>query len=145
MMTILAQAQAASSQSSLLITGAVVLGLTSILNLIVAGKQLLGGNKGERQIEPTQLAALQQQMEKNHTAAQSELRSQTSTLTKLDREVGEIKTSVGNVQNEVTTLRKEQKESEAGVFRRVNAISTESTETRTRVEILERQAKGGRG
>lgn len=85
--------------------------------------RLAGGKANERQIEPTSLAAIQQEM-----------RQQTQTLAKLDRESGETRAAVGSLREEVTRMRAEDIQ---GIFRRMNAISQESTETKTRVNILE--------
>lgn len=124
---LIAQA-AADGMLSYIVIGVVVVGLSSVLQLALSAKQLFGGNKGERQIEPTQLAGIA-----------AEMKSQTATLTKLDREMGETRTAVGGVKDEIVTLRAEQREEGEKMWRRINAISTESTETKTRVGALERE------
>ena len=124
MMTIFAQAQATSSQSSILIIGAVVIGLTAILNMVVAGKQLIGGNKGERQIEPTQLHAIT-----------SELRQQTVMLHGLGTESAATKASVESVKARVDELRADQRKDMDGVHTRIGGISRELAATTAKVEI----------
>jgi peptidoglycan hydrolase CwlO-like protein len=99
--------------------------------------RMAGGKANERQIEPTQLAALQAELRANHAANQSELKAQTATLNKLDREVGEIKTAVEGVKGECGKLSAE----DANQFKRINAISAESTATKTRVEGLEQRER----
>lgn len=115
----------------------VVTALGALLSLGVAFFALVraaSGKAGERQIEPTQLAALQQEMRNYHVSAQAELREQTNTLKKLDRESGETRAQMNSLREEVGRIRTEDIR---GIFTRMNAISTESTETRTRVGILE--------
>lgn len=131
MTPILAQAAAPSSDSMLvyLVIGVVVVGLSSILQLVLAGKQLIGGNKGERQIEPTQIAAIQ-----------SELRTQTLTLNKLDREMGGMSSQVKAVDEKIDA----QTVQVDNAFKRINAISIESAAVRARVDGLERREGGPR-
>ncbi len=139
MIPLLAQAAPPDSTVQYLVVGMFVLGLSAVLQLALTAKQLFGGNKGERQIEPTQLASLQQQFERYHQENKNELKSQTATLNKLDRESGETKIAVEAVKGEVANLRKIQVDENEKMFRRINAISTESTETRTRVDGLEKR------
>ena len=86
------------------------------------------GKAGERQVEPTQLAALQQQLEKNHEANQRHLSVQTSMLSAINREVGEVKTAVDIVKKDVD-----------GFHQRVGGISRELAATSARVDGLEKR------
>lgn len=118
---ILAQAHAAAAgpdQATLMI-GVVVVALSALLQLILAGKQLLAGNKGERQIEPTQLAGIT-----------AELKAQTATLAKLDREMGETKAGIKAVDDKITA----QGEQVENAFKRINAISIESSSVKARLD-----------
>jgi hypothetical protein len=120
-MPLLAQALGAQPDSTLsyLVVGIVVVGLSSLVQLALAGKQLFGGNKGERQIEPTQLAGIT-----------AELKTQTATLAKLDREMGEAKAGIKAVDEKITS----QGVQVENAFRRINAISTESSQVRARLD-----------
>ncbi len=117
-MILLAQAAAASEPTlSYLVTGIVVVALTSIVQLALATKQLLGGNKGERQIEPTQLHAIV-----------SELKDQTKTLGDIKVDVGVTKAQVAKVDTEVT-----------GLHARIGGVSRDLAANIARVEGLERR------
>lgn len=118
-------AQTDATHSALLpylIVGMVVLGLSSIIQLALAAKQLFGGNKGERQIEPTQMQGVI-----------SELKSQTITLNIINRETGELKTQIKAVDQKIDA----QGQQVENAFRRINAISIESAGVKTRVDGLE--------
>ena len=122
MCTLLAQSLAAAPDSSLvgyLVIGVVVVGLSSLVQLALASKQLFGGNKGERQIEPTQLASIA-----------AEMATQTSTLNKLDREMGEAKAGIKAVDDKISAQGKNIDDA----FRRINAISQESAGLKARIE-----------
>lgn len=122
MCTLLAQSLPAGPDTSLvgyLVIGVVVVGLSSLVQLALASKQLFGGNKGERQIEPTQLAGIT-----------SELKAQTITLTKLDREMGETKAGVRAVDDKIT----KQGQEVDNAFKRINAISIESAQVKSRLD-----------
>jgi len=116
-----------------IVIGIVVIGLSSLASVGVSLFTLIrmsSGKDAERQIEPTALHAIT-----------SELKAQTLTLNKLDRESGEISIRVENVVTEMGTLRGDVKAMELNVFKRVNAISSESTRTVTRVDGLEDREK----
>lgn len=104
----------------------VVLALVALSTLVLQLKQLLGGNKGERQIEPTSLAAIT-----------TELGKQTLTLNKLDREMGEVKTSIGSINYNMAAVAATQVRETENAFRRINAISIETAGVSARVEGLE--------
>jgi len=106
-------AAAAESDPSSLTVGMVAVGLLLLLNLALTAKQLFGENKGERQIEPTQLAAIQ-----------TEQKAQTALLTTLNREVGTLSTLAGQVE---------------GLHVRVGGISRELAHTVARVDGLEKR------
>lgn len=119
MIPLLAQTEVQpDSMAGYLVIGIVVVGLSSILQVALAGKQLFGGNKGERQIEPTQLAGIS-----------SELHSQTLTLNKLDREMGEAKAGIKGVDDKISA----QAAQIDNAFNRINAISMESASVRDRL------------
>ena len=122
MTALLAQAAADPTTPSTLMIGVVVVALSAILQLVLAGKQLFGGNKGERQIEPTQISAITQ-----------ELRQQTFTLNKVDREMGEQKERIKSVDDKISA----QSVQVDNAFRRINAISQESAGLIARVQGLE--------
>lgn len=120
---LLSQATTASaSDQSAIQIGVVVIALLALLQLVLVGKQLFGGNKGERQIEPTQIAAIT-----------AELRQQTITLNKVDREMGEQKERIKSVDDKITA----QSVQVDNAFRRINAISQESAALIARVQGLE--------
>jgi len=119
MLPLLAQSAPADSMLGYLIVGMVVVGLSAVVQLALAGKQLFAGNKGERQIEPTQLAGIT-----------AELKSQTLTLTKLDREMGETKAGIKAVDDKITNQGREIDKA----FQRINAISIESSGVKARIE-----------
>ena len=140
---LLAQAQAATSGlNQYLVVGLVVFGLTSLAGLavsLITLSRMVSGKANERQIEPTQLAALQSQLEKNNTATQAlieknntatqiELRSQTVTLNTINREVGEVSTKVNAVVVDVL-----------GTHQRLGGISRELAATSARVDGLEKR------
>jgi septal ring factor EnvC (AmiA/AmiB activator) len=122
MIPILAETSADPSGQSTLMIGVVVVALSALLQLVLAGKQLFGGNKGERQIEPTQISAITQ-----------ELRQQTFTLNKVDREMGEQKERIKSVDDKISA----QSVQVDNAFRRINAISQESAALIARVQGLE--------
>lgn len=97
--------------------GWVGLALIALLQLAFLGKQVFGGNKGERQIEPTQLAGLT-----------AEIRAQTVTLNAINREVGEVKTSVEGLTEQM-----------AGMHHRVGGISRDLAGVTARVDGLEKR------
>ena len=143
---LLAQAQAAQAApaglNQYLVVGLVVFGLTSLAGLavsLITLSRMVSGKANERQIEPTQLAALQAQIErnntatqalieKNNTAAQIELRGQTSTLNAINREVGEVSTKVNAVVADVL-----------GAHQRLGGISRELAANTARIEGLEKR------
>ena len=86
--------------------------------------KLIGGNKGERQIEPTQLHAIT-----------SELRQQTVMLHGLGTESAATKASVESVKARVDELRADQRKDMDGVHTRIGGISRELAATTAKVEI----------
>lgn len=82
------------------------------------------GRDTQRQIEPTEM----------HGIA-TELRAQTATLTKLDREMGGVKESIRAVDAKIDA----QSEQTDKAFQRINAISIESAKTSARVDGLEKR------
>lgn len=112
MLHLLAQA-VPEGDSSTITVGLVAVGLTTLLNLALTAKQLFGENKGERQIEPTQLAAIS-----------TELKAQTLMLNTLNREVGALAATTAQVD---------------GLHVRVGGISRELAATVARVDGLEKR------
>lgn len=102
--------------------------------------RLAGGKAGERQIEPTQLAALQAELRQNHQAQQTELRLQTAALAKLDREMGGVTSSLGTFQRDIAEIKSTHASAIEGVHTRINGISRELASTTARVEGLEKSA-----
>lgn len=102
--------------------------LAAVAVSLVTLFKFASGKGGERQIEPTQIAAIR-----------AELSMQTATLGKLDRELGALSAKTTSVAEKVAEVSAEQKRQEESTFRRINAISQESTATRTRVDGLERR------
>lgn len=123
---LLAQIAADLSPAVITIGGAML--LVNLAIGIITLARSASGKSGERQVEPTQISEIR-----------SELKTQTSTLNKLDREVGETKTSVEALGDTVERLAHAQADETDKMFRRINAISTESTDTKARVDGLERR------
>lgn len=113
--------------------GAVLVVALNFLAII----RIANGKANERQIEPTQLAALQAEMRTNFLSNQSELRSQTATLNKLDREMGGICASVSAMQRDITEVKVGHTQSIEGVHARMGGISRELASTTARVDGLE--------
>ena len=100
--------------------GLVVQSLTALLLLALTGLQLMRGatgKDGERQIEPTAIHAIS-----------NELRAQTETLNNINREVGEVKTTVDIVKKDVD-----------GFHQRIGGVSRELAAASARIEGLERR------
>lgn len=116
MLSLLAQTSPADAGSSWI----TVVALGVIINLFIGLGvlvRMMVGKGGERQIEPTQIAAIQ-----------TELRTQTSTLNNINREIGEVRGSVGPLVKDVD-----------GLHIRVSGISRELAHTVARVDGLERR------
>lgn len=104
-------AEGASSWTAVLAAG-VIINLFIGLGVMV---RIFTGKSGERQIEPTQIAAIQ-----------VELKAQTVTLNSINREIGEVKCSVPPLAQQVE-----------GLHARVGGISRELAATVARVDGLE--------
>lgn len=101
-----------------------VSGGVSVITLI----RLVTGKGGERQIEPTQIAAIQ-----------AELKAQTTTLTNINREVGITSQSVTSLAAAVDHLRGVQRQDVDQIHTRVNAISRDLAGVAARVDGLEKR------
>jgi hypothetical protein len=158
---LLAQAQAQAAQAtdsgmnSYLAIGIVVVGLGSLSSLavsLITLSRFSSGKANERQIEPTQLAALQTQIRENHTQNQAELKAQTSTLGDIKGELGIVNAKVGAVEKSVDAL--SDVKGEVGIVRskvdsvakdldgahqRIGGISRELAGTTARVDGLEKR------
>lgn len=122
MLPLLAQAE----PSQFVTIGILIIGGGAVMQFLVGWltvSRLTSGKANERQIEPTQLAAIQ-----------SEMRMQTMTLNKLDREMGVASANISAVDKKVDQLATDQKRETENVFRRINAISTESSITAKRLD-----------
>lgn len=118
----------------------VVSALSVLMALAVSAFSLLrmaSGKANERQIEPTQLAAIQAEMRNNHLAAQAELRIQTTTLAKLDREMGGVAASMSSFQREIAEIKVNHSRDVEGLHTRLGGISRELASTTARVDGLE--------
>jgi hypothetical protein len=126
-MLLLAQSLGSQPDSTLsyFAVGMVVIGLSSLVQLALAGKQLFGGNKGERQIEPTQLAGIS-----------SELKEQTRILHHQSHELGTIGASLVQTQREVGELRETHSRDINGVHKRIDGISRELASTTAKTDGL---------
>lgn len=124
--SILAQAGAPSTgwSSSLEVWG--VLALLAV-NLVTLYKSM-SGQDSERQIEPTQLAAIT-----------SDLKTVSSILSKLDREAGETKSAMEGIARGLIELRANHHGDILGVHTRVNIISADLAGTKARVEVIEKR------
>lgn len=112
---LLASTAAEGSSSWIAVLAAVV-----IVNLFIGlgvMVRIFTGKSGERQIEPTQIAAIQ-----------AELKTQTLTLNSINREIGEVKCSVSPLAQQVE-----------GLHVRVGGISRELAATVARVDGIERR------
>jgi uncharacterized protein HemX len=105
--------------------------------------RMANGKANERQIEPTQLAALQAEMRNNHLAAQAELRLQTTTLAKLDREMGGVSASMSSFQREIAEIKVNHSRDIEGVHSRLGGISRELSSTTARVDGIEKRETVG--
>lgn len=110
---LLANTDASGSWTTVLALG-VLINLFIGLGVLV---RMISGKGGERQIEPTQIAAIT-----------TELRAQTQTLNNINREVGEVRSSVAPIAQDV-----------AGLHTRVSGISRELAATVARVDGLEKR------
>ncbi len=112
--------------------GMIVQGLSAITTMVLTVVLLFrsaGGKDSERQVEPTEMHAIA-----------TELRQQTVTLNKLDREMGGMQQGIKAVDDKVAGVAEQTDKA----FQRINAISIESAKTSARVEGLE-QREGRRG
>lgn len=105
--------------------GTLVQGISALATIALTCVLLFrtaGGKDGERQIEPTALHALTQEMGQ-----------QTTMLNNINREVGEVRASMAPLATDV-----------AGLHQRVSGISRELSATTARVDGLERREVGGK-
>ena len=108
-----------------------VLAIGTLLSLGVSFLTMVrmaNGKANERQIEPTQLSAIQ-----------AELKGQTATLNKLDREMGGVATSIINFQREISEMKTAESACSVGVHARMSGISRELAATTARVDGLEKR------
>lgn len=126
----LSQIPASEPTLSALVIGATVIGLSALVQLALATRQLFSDNKGERQIEPTALHAISR-----------ELKTQTETLAKLDRESGETRSMVARMERDITEIKVTHRADLEGLQTRVGGISRELAATTARVDGLEKREK----
>lgn len=122
---LLAQAGDGSSWQT---TMAVVSSLLSMGVAFFALVRIGSGKANERQVEPTQIAAIS-----------AELKAQTSMLAKLDRESGITLSKVEGVEKDIEEIKSTHAKELEGVHVRLGGISREGVETRTRVDGLEKR------
>jgi hypothetical protein len=128
MIPILAQAAAETSSSSWIVIGVIAL-LSNLAVTILQFFRMSSGTDGQRQIEPTNIAEIK-----------DELKEQTATLNKLDREMGEAKQQVASVARDVVEIKQVHRQEIEGVHLRIGGISRELTSTTTMVKgIQERE------
>ncbi len=111
--------------------GALAQGATALLTLALLFTQYLrsqSGRDGERQIEPTALHAIT-----------SELKAQTLTLNKLDRESGERGAVVTAIADKLGHLERIQRDDIDKLHARVGGISRELASTVARVDGIEKR------
>ncbi len=105
--------------------GTIMQSLSVLLLLALTVMQLVkgaSGKDGQRQIEPTEMHAIT-----------TELRAQTVTLNKLDREMGVVSKSVESMEEQMS-----------GMHHRVGSISRDLSATSARVDGLEKREKHNR-
>ena len=88
----------------------------------------LSGNGQERQIEPTSLHSIT-----------SELRTQTLTLNKLDREMGGVVTSISSFHRELAEIKVGHSKDISDAHARIGGISRDLAATAAKVEGLEKR------
>jgi hypothetical protein len=125
MNSFLAQAPAVGGDAT---SWLVVLALLTLVQLMLGAKQLFGGNKGERQIEPTSLHSIT-----------SELRAQTQTLNKLDREMGGVVTSITAFQRDLSEVKATHAKYISDAHARIGGISRDLAATAAKVEGHEKR------
>jgi hypothetical protein len=142
MFPILAQSAVVGSSSNWTVVTTLGVLLTLAINAVLFVR-MASGKSGERQIEPTQLAALQSQLDRNHAAAQAELKSQTVMLNEINRESGATKATVEAIAKDVATIRTEHRAEIDKAHQRMNGMSRELAGTTARVDGLERREENG--
>ncbi len=125
MMHLLAEADTGVSIGSFINAAGPIASLC--VSLVVLFK-MQGGKDGERQIEPTAIAAIQH-----------ELKTQTHTLSKLDREMGGVTSSVDTIKKELVEIRVNHRNDIEGMHSRIGGISRELAGTTARVDGLEKR------
>jgi hypothetical protein len=105
------------AEASPFAVGELVLGLNTLLTLGVAAmtfSRKASGKEGERQIEPTALAAMG-----------NALRDLQEASSRQSRELGEMSASVRHLAETVADLRSNQRDDIVGAHRRLDSLSTE--------------------
>ncbi len=126
MIPLLAEASTTSSLSwEILVLGGVQ--LLTLLSLLPTVIKSLSGRGDERQIEPTQLAAISTQLDNVETA-----------ISAMNREVGEVCTLVERSEGALAELARKQETDIVGAHRRIDVIDRDLAETKARVSAIER-------
>jgi predicted RNase H-like nuclease (RuvC/YqgF family) len=120
-------AETATASTSWIALSALGAALVVAINFF-ALVRIANGKTNERQVEPTQLSAIQ-----------AEQKGQTATLNKLDREMGGVATSITNFQREIAEVKNREHECAAGLHQRLSGISRELAATSARVDGLEKR------
>lgn len=125
--TLLAQVPgpAADASSSYVATGLVVVGLSALVQLALAAKQLLAPAKSDSSLDPASLRAIA-----------VELHSQTATLHKLDREMGGVVTTIAALQRELSEIKAAHVRDLDATQQRVAGLGRDLAGTIARVEGL---------
>lgn len=124
---------AAELEATSLMPWMVVIGLTAVAALginVLQFFRMANGTDGQRQVEPTDMAAIK-----------TELKSQTATLGKLDREMGGLAVSANATTEALVEIRKNHRDDIDGIHSRVGGISRELASTTARVEGMEKRER----
>lgn len=103
--------------------------LASLGVSIVTLAKFMTGKGGERQVEPTQLSAIRHEMA-----------AQTNTLQHINREMGEAKAGIKAVDDKITANATQVE----NAFKRINAISIESSSVKDRLNDHLQDHRGGK-
>lgn len=115
----------ADISASYVATGLVVVGLSALVQLALAAKQLLVPAKPEASLDPASLRGIA-----------TELHSQTATLHKLDREMGGVVTTIAALQRELSEIKAAHARDLDATQQRVAGLGRDLASTSARVDAL---------
>ncbi|MCX6951172.1 MAG: hypothetical protein NTV51_03160 [Verrucomicrobia bacterium] len=121
-------APASAPDASYVATGLVVVGLSALVQLALAAKQLLAPARAEDPAAPASL-----------TAIAGELRLQTATLHKLDREMGGVVTTIASFQRELAELKATHTKDTDAAHQKLAGLARDLAGTIVRVDGLEKR------